>query len=648
MEKDKYDIFISYRRIGGKNYARTLKPELEKRGFRVFLDFDELKDGVFDKRIMDAINEAPIFLVILSKGALDRCANDGDWVREEILYADKTKRHIVPIEVDKTFRDFPENLPQEVKSVLGSHQFSQIDTETLLQESIDKMVRERIKPYVTKVYRSPSPLEEESTEGAEIHIEVDVDCELYRFKKLLKTLYAGKDNVVHLMPGKHKIEVVSKEYADIKDSQVISIPSIQYSDFIEISLSERIESKKQEEIKRQEEQRRREEAKRKAEEDAKRKADETKRKAEYEAWRKAEEEEERRKLAEEFKRKAEEKKRKEEAAAKRGAEEEKRRAEEEAKRKIEDQHRFEEEKRLRLEKLEHIQLHPVVINSKQGYADESGKIVIPCKWSYAGEFSEGLAVVMDASEGKGYGFIDKSGAFVFQEKWYGAGDFSKGLAPVRSEFGYNYINKKGEIVLQGNWYSANAFLDSDLAWVKKEQGWYMIDTTGNRVTEFFKGNGAGDGGAPYYIDGLAMIESEAGFGFVDIYGKVVVPPQWGYGNDRFSEGLCVIKDKNTGKYGFIDRTGGLVIPCIWIDAYNFGEGLAAVMNEKYKWGFINKKGEIVIPCKWNSVEDKEHHIFGKVGFIDGEIIVEGKKNGKWYETVGKYVIDKRGNVIKEL
>jgi len=151
MEKGKYDIFISYRRVGGKNYARTLKPELEKRGFRVFLDFDELKDGVFDKRIMDAINEAPIFLVILSKGALDRCANDGDWVREEILYADKTNRHIVPVEVDKTFREFPENLPNEVKSVLGPHRFSQIDTETLLQESIDKMVRERIKPYVTNV-----------------------------------------------------------------------------------------------------------------------------------------------------------------------------------------------------------------------------------------------------------------------------------------------------------------------------------------------------------------------------------------------------------------------------------------------------------------------------------------------------------------
>ena len=174
----------------------------------------------------------------------------------------------------------------------------------------------------------------------------------------------------------------------------------------------------------------------------------------------------------------------------------------------------------------------------------------------------------------------------------------------------------------------------------------MIDTSGNRVTELFVG--ISFGGRPRYIDGLAMIESETGFGFVDIYGKVVVPPQWGYGNDHFSEGLCMVKDKNTEKYGFIDKTGTIVIPCIWTHACQFSEGLAAVMNEKYKWGFINKKGEIVIPCKWNLIKDKEDHIPGYVCFVDGEIIVEGKKNGKWYETAGRYVIDKSGSIVREL
>lgn len=82
-----YDIFISYRREGGAQYARILKAELEKRGYRgrVFLDYDELRDGKFDSRIMAAIDSARVFIFILSPGSLDRCCNADDWVRQEIL-----------------------------------------------------------------------------------------------------------------------------------------------------------------------------------------------------------------------------------------------------------------------------------------------------------------------------------------------------------------------------------------------------------------------------------------------------------------------------------------------------------------------------------------------------------------------------------
>ncbi|MBQ0082638.1 MAG: toll/interleukin-1 receptor domain-containing protein, partial [bacterium] len=85
--KKEYDIFISYRREGGKEYARNLTSELVSRGFHPFLDFDELVDGKFDKRITDAIESAPVFMFILSPGSLDRCVNEEDWVRKEILHA---------------------------------------------------------------------------------------------------------------------------------------------------------------------------------------------------------------------------------------------------------------------------------------------------------------------------------------------------------------------------------------------------------------------------------------------------------------------------------------------------------------------------------------------------------------------------------
>ena len=49
--RSKYHIFLSYRREDGKDLARTFKETLVGKGFRVFLDMDELQDGVFDERI---------------------------------------------------------------------------------------------------------------------------------------------------------------------------------------------------------------------------------------------------------------------------------------------------------------------------------------------------------------------------------------------------------------------------------------------------------------------------------------------------------------------------------------------------------------------------------------------------------------------
>lgn len=64
----KYDIFVSYRRKGGgKEYARTLTSELTRLGYKVFLDFNELKDSKFGPQIIEAIDSASVFLFILSE-----------------------------------------------------------------------------------------------------------------------------------------------------------------------------------------------------------------------------------------------------------------------------------------------------------------------------------------------------------------------------------------------------------------------------------------------------------------------------------------------------------------------------------------------------------------------------------------------------
>ena len=50
-----------------------------------------------------------------------------------------------------------------------------------------------------------------------------------------------------------------------------------------------------------------------------------------------------------------------------------------------------------------------------GYKDQDGNVVIPCQWTSAFPFSEGLASVEDES-GK-WGFIDESGNVVIPCQW---------------------------------------------------------------------------------------------------------------------------------------------------------------------------------------------------------------------------------------
>lgn len=44
-ETPKYEIFISYRRDGGVDYARMIYLELKGRGYNTFFDYNSLRDG---------------------------------------------------------------------------------------------------------------------------------------------------------------------------------------------------------------------------------------------------------------------------------------------------------------------------------------------------------------------------------------------------------------------------------------------------------------------------------------------------------------------------------------------------------------------------------------------------------------------------
>lgn len=229
-----YDIFISYRREDGAEKARTLKSELELQGFHVFLDFDELKDGVFDQRIINAIESAPIFMMILSPHALDRCVNDDDWVRREIECALANRRHFVPVDPDRSFPGFLHELPDSVKQGLGQHQFSEIMFGQLFKESVAKMVRERIRPALDVLGERDNGTP--SGTGALIHIESDLDCRIFRFGKEIGLALKGEETLIRLIRGKHKLEFVSIENDADRLAMLYPVPENDYEDILTVEL----------------------------------------------------------------------------------------------------------------------------------------------------------------------------------------------------------------------------------------------------------------------------------------------------------------------------------------------------------------------------------------------------------------------------
>ena len=109
-------IFISYRRDTGSTMARMIydRLRLEKR-YQCFLDVEKLNAGNFKENIATEMSKCRIFLLILSRNALDRCSNPNDNVRQEILAAIERNLHIIPV----TAEDFiwPETMPEGLSRV---------------------------------------------------------------------------------------------------------------------------------------------------------------------------------------------------------------------------------------------------------------------------------------------------------------------------------------------------------------------------------------------------------------------------------------------------------------------------------------------------------------------------------------------------
>jgi WG containing repeat len=297
----------------------------------------------------------------------------------------------------------------------------------------------------------------------------------------------------------------------------------------------------------------------------------------------------------------------------------------------------------------------------EGYIDQSGTIVIPTKFDKATAFSEGLAMVgfdqdkreiqigdkryYTSSSHPGYkwGFIDKTGKYIAEPLYRRAGKFSEGLAPVEHPNGlWGFLNRSGGWAISPRFQWASGFSEG-LACVRITGKFGFIDQTGKMVIapqftspgSFSEGVAAVRSGgkvlnpnesirfnslggrfvyidktgrkkiklagdieqAGDFVDGLAPVELKGDWGFIDKTGKMVIEPRFG-GQPVFSEGLAFVILKGGG-IGFIDKTGAVVLRPEFALGENFSNGLAWMHDSLdyriARYGYINKAGKIIWP-----------------------------------------------------
>ncbi len=267
-------------------------------------------------------------------------------------------------------------------------------------------------------------------------------------------------------------------------------------------------------------------------------------------------------------------------------------------------------------------LFPVEKDGKCGFIDRTGKVVIALQFDSANDFHEGLALV--TANGKKF-FIDTTGKIVITPQFDIVYNFSEGLAAVNigqtripnlgliSDPGkWGYIDKTGKPAIPLKFTHAEDFSEGLAAVTDGERGGF-IDHTGKFV--FYVPLDVTLG----FHEGVVGVLLRGTITYFDQTGKKLpISTDYGPKSNSFSEGLVPIETK--GKWGFVGKTGKLLIEAKFEDAGDFSEGLAPVKirgeetiwcppdaagsrsGSTMMWGYIDKTGKTVIPAVFNSAE----------------------------------------------
>ena len=248
--------------------------------------------------------------------------------------------------------------------------------------------------------------------------------------------------------------------------------------------------------------------------------------------------------------------------------------------------------------------YTVKLNEKAGLFNSEGKEIIPISyhWVYTSKIDDNIPIVAKLNDNNA-GYINTKNEWVIPPTYQYAFDFQQGVAIVKKGRNYMYINLKGEPVIQDfdNYVIQNfdnyVIEPSDntyIVGVRKECKYMVYDLNGNLLDTYnLLRNNRSD-------DAIFAVKKNGKWGYIDGYGKVIIPLEYEeVGN--FSEGLAAVR--KDGKWGYINLKNEVVIPFEFTNrgVSSFKNGVATYYTDS-GIGLINLKGEIIAEPKYNSIE----------------------------------------------
>lgn len=242
-----FDVFISYRRSDGTVKAKALDLAFSMDDCRTFLDFKSLGTGAFDKRLENAVLDAPIFIMVLTPDYFKRCVKGGetadgktvfepdedDWVRKEIELALANSKKIIPINYDKVLDNIPDYLDEDLKKGLGVHQFVNLYGDNTFDDAVKGIFDREIRPFIGA---TPKP-----ENKVKVRVRADADCELIDNNEVIATIQQGKTTQLFFERGEYEFIARSIEFPHIYEVIKRTFDDVSYNYLITTNLSDKVQ-----------------------------------------------------------------------------------------------------------------------------------------------------------------------------------------------------------------------------------------------------------------------------------------------------------------------------------------------------------------------------------------------------------------------